>query len=133
MALEGATVGWFALLAVGAAISAVAEFGHLHWFWTDKTETKYYVFAILAAIGVAAVEYVCTVTSERKLFLEQKVASVPVLYLFFNFIQLAANAALVYWIMGMKPNGFHIAAYVLMLGVLGLGFAGDFYRTHAST
>jgi hypothetical protein len=109
---------WVPLLAVGAALSQAAEFGHLHYArdWP-------FGYAYLFALAFVLAEYACSIKAERELYALG--ASLPLQYMAWNLMQVVSNAVLVVVLAGRRLNGFHWTSYVLLVVAVGLAFLGD--------
>ncbi len=109
---------WVPLLAVGAALSQVAEFGHLHYArdWALG-------YAYLFALAFAAAEYACSVVAERELY--ARGASLTLQYMAWNLMQVLFNGILVTALVGRRINGWHWGAYATLVLAVVLAFFGD--------
>ena len=113
MAVSRAAVvhAWpWVVVALGAAFSQVAEFGHLKLQELRPDLSIGWAFAL--AGGAVVAEYSCAIPAERELHRSREV-SLFHLQLLWNVCQITCNFFLLVGF-GLQPNLWHLATYVLL-------------------
>ena len=118
----------YLLFVMGAVLSQFAEWTHLK-LWIDHP----WIVAYGYAVGIASVEYLCSVTANRHFFDDGDDEAKGrqrgfILQVLWNSIQqITINLILAFWI-GQKYNVLHIMAAFLLLGAVICAGVGTWKR-----
>lgn len=117
------------LFVAGAMLSQLAEWSHLEVFgkgedW-DRTWWKAYGYAL----GIAAVEYFCSITANRHFFHgdEDRQRGFLLQVLWNCMQQLTINMILIFWVK-QSYNWLHILAAVFLIAAMGLAALGTWKK-----
>lgn len=105
----GTIVAYFFLLALGAALSQVAEWAHLSFI-----KRPWHV-AYLGALCIVLFEYACSVTANRALY---GTVSGFFLQIVWNFVQQIAVNVYLYFVLHETYSRWHVASLVFLLAAL---------------